>query len=63
MESLGKNTILTLLQCTGRIVELPLFLPWLSRIHRGAGLYFAVKNEPTVGKNVTEAKNGQKLGF
>ncbi len=36
-------------------------LPWLSWIHRGAGLYTAVKIEPTVSKNVTEAKNGPKL--
>ncbi len=27
----------------------------------GAGLYIAVKNELTVSKNVTEAKNSQKL--
>ncbi len=30
-------------------------------MHRGAGLYIAVKNETTVTENVTEAKNGQKL--
>ncbi len=28
---------------------------------RAAGLYFPLKDEPTVSENVTEAKNGQKL--
>ncbi len=36
-------------------------LPWLSWIHRGAGLYIAVNNEPAVSTNVTEAKIDQKL--
>ncbi len=54
------QSIITLLQWTGDIAELPL-LPWLSWIHSGAGVYIAVKNEPTVRKNVTKARNGQKL--
>ncbi len=50
--------VITLLHCTGDIYLF--LLPWLSCINRGSGLYIAVKNEPTVSKNVTEAKKWTK---